>query len=1103
MLEPNYSIINDPDDPQYIEERNNRKLTADKIRQILSKVLNDPSTSARRWVWELIQNAKDVPGTVFDSVSVQIILTENKLEFRHNGDPFTLSNIFSLIQQVSSKDSVNTDEEVTGKFGTGFIATHLLSEIIDVKGIVFHKGVYRKFEISLDRSGRTSEELLPKIETALNQIRDIQNESLFPSVSNYPDHRTEASFDTTFTYYLSSDEKRNSALQGIEDLIHTLPLTLVNLGKIKRVEVINSLNGFNDEYTISEEGKKGKLCYYKVHIRKGQVEQAKFFAKLTSDNTALSVELSSLDTKELISISRKTPYLFRDFPLIGSEKFFFPFILNGFKFNPKDDRDGVLLHSMESPEAQENRQYIEEAFALAQELVTELINENAKNRYVFANSRLPDEHWEILSKEWYEELQKRYKQSLLDIAIVETEAGDIANLRECLIPSFGASDETKRDFFAVVLDFLGEHRVPARSIILHWISALGPSDELELWGHPINYNLNRLIDDLEAIGGLKNLDQIISEETTSIDWLNRVYQFLIKENQIEHLQKADIIPTMNGDFKTMKELHEEDRISVIPDEILDTLDLLGFKWRDEIIHREIKLPGQNVDKRDLVKASHTINDVLKKESKNKHGVYESDFMKKENAFQILVSLLCNVESIDSNDNFRCKVFLKAKELYGFEESFRPVTNLKDFRFEQALKHFIRSVHDRIQSAGTIDALSSMLKTDYDGAVLWLNDYLLLIQEKEDYKTNLEYGNIFPNRKGELIALDSIYGFGTEDHPLDDDLIRILKELDGNEDWLDFLIHDGVEIKLTPKKFEELGSTIDQTIRELEKEESQTPGTLDSFKQVIYDLIGWCNRNQNQELAIKYLSHTVKRSNDLWVKFSMTPEIMSILRDEKSMKLLTELSKANLSESDKSKVIELANTIGELSEKGKAKLMLQAAELIEDERDFEFKRQVGKRVEDALKSLFEGKFPDYEVRYVGKGAYDFQILNTNNDKKYFIELKSIKFSNLDLIKMAISQAKFAQENPDNYALLVIQRPQNQSGLTDQYLVDNIKCVYQIGNNVKSPVDNSVQIESIMRSQGVIKLSIEDPTMKVFIPQEYVDKLGKTFDSLLDKINEAVR
>ena len=50
---------------------NNYKLTADKILQLLSQIREDPSASAKRWVWELLQNAKDVPNR-FGKVSVEI-----------------------------------------------------------------------------------------------------------------------------------------------------------------------------------------------------------------------------------------------------------------------------------------------------------------------------------------------------------------------------------------------------------------------------------------------------------------------------------------------------------------------------------------------------------------------------------------------------------------------------------------------------------------------------------------------------------------------------------------------------------------------------------------------------------------------------------------------------------------------------------------------------------------------------------------------------------------------------------------------------------------------------------------------------------------------
>lgn len=184
---------------------NNYKLTADKILQLLSQIREDPSASAKRWVWELLQNAKDVPNR-FGKVSVEIeLISPETLKFRHNGDCFSTKNITGLVQQVSSKDSQNLEGQ-TGKFGTGFICTHLLSDIIDVEGIVSYMGVHRRFDISLDRSGYRSEDLLPRIASTLEELRHI--ETTYPIVDNYEASRTEQSFNTVFTYHLTTEEKQ-------------------------------------------------------------------------------------------------------------------------------------------------------------------------------------------------------------------------------------------------------------------------------------------------------------------------------------------------------------------------------------------------------------------------------------------------------------------------------------------------------------------------------------------------------------------------------------------------------------------------------------------------------------------------------------------------------------------------------------------------------------------------------------------------------------------------------------------------------------------------------------------------------------------------------
>lgn len=92
-----------------------------------------------RWIWELIQNAKDVVNST-GNVDIMISFNEQQgeLRFLHNGKPFTLQNIVFLIEQVSTKDrdEKETLKKNTGKFGTGFMTTHLLSDKVIVSEYV-------------------------------------------------------------------------------------------------------------------------------------------------------------------------------------------------------------------------------------------------------------------------------------------------------------------------------------------------------------------------------------------------------------------------------------------------------------------------------------------------------------------------------------------------------------------------------------------------------------------------------------------------------------------------------------------------------------------------------------------------------------------------------------------------------------------------------------------------------------------------------------------------------------------------------------------------------------------------------------------------------
>ena len=68
---------------------------------------------------------------------MRIEIKDTKLIFAHNGDPFRVSDLESIVEQYSSKPEENkASEETTGKYGTGFITTYILSKKVRIKGLL-------------------------------------------------------------------------------------------------------------------------------------------------------------------------------------------------------------------------------------------------------------------------------------------------------------------------------------------------------------------------------------------------------------------------------------------------------------------------------------------------------------------------------------------------------------------------------------------------------------------------------------------------------------------------------------------------------------------------------------------------------------------------------------------------------------------------------------------------------------------------------------------------------------------------------------------------------------------------------------------------------
>ncbi|MEB2589563.1 ATP-binding protein, partial [Bacillus cereus] len=140
----------------------------DELKKIRESSETEKKTIRRRWIWELIQNASDCTPKG-KKIDIKIDYSNNQIIFSHNGLPFSYENLLDLITQISSKQS--SEEKKTGKFGTGFMSTHLLSEIVQIEGSFIQKNSkYTKLKFNVDRSGNDYSDIKNKTKTMLEQL---------------------------------------------------------------------------------------------------------------------------------------------------------------------------------------------------------------------------------------------------------------------------------------------------------------------------------------------------------------------------------------------------------------------------------------------------------------------------------------------------------------------------------------------------------------------------------------------------------------------------------------------------------------------------------------------------------------------------------------------------------------------------------------------------------------------------------------------------------------------------------------------------------------------------------------------------------------------
>lgn len=540
----------------------------------------------RRWIWELIQNAMDTTSSE-KNTKIEIEFNQEKkyLKFRHNGNPFTLDNISNLVNQQSSKPrkiNINDKNRTIGKFGTGFITTHLLSEKIKLRSVLINELSHKSFELVLDRTGKDELELYAGVTDALNVLIELDS---LPEVQSF----NPLLCNTEFEYYLNGDTTEIAQV-GIRDLDLSLPFTMAFVKTISEVnisdEIIYKYKGFEvleeniQLHTINISNQKDIF----ILTLESQIDDAIIAIEITRDGERLYFKASN----------ENCPRLFCNYPFIGTEAFNIPVIFNSSSFNVyQERRNGIILKDADTDEINENKKILQECIRLYKSLIDFIANSKIdfKNTHILANFQSPFDY-EWLSQNWYTSIILNPVQDFLLHATFVEEEGSEAKV------SMLKNDESANVWFP----YHSNENICRKiwNLANFWLPHIPKESQFLVWNLFLFEKSKKLT--LEVIANtFNNRDfEFLQKSVTfpnrfyknHIEWLNEFYKLI--DSDLEIIKKVNsgkllIIPDQNGKFVNKNLLYwdKED----FPEELKDIMKSLGRDIRSNLMHKAIFIEG--------------------------------------------------------------------------------------------------------------------------------------------------------------------------------------------------------------------------------------------------------------------------------------------------------------------------------------------------------------------------------------------------------------------------------------------------------------------------------------------------------------------------------
>lgn len=542
---------------------------AQEVFKKLNDIDNQRDLLMSRWVWELIQNARGTAGSQ-SSLQIEVVLEHDQLIFRHNGACFKDREIAHLIFHGSSKH----DPSDIGKFGSGFITTHLISRRVRVRGSLVDG---RPFDFVLNRQGKDAAELREAMEKSKAEFQA----SLVKTSSSVP-----SPFTTEYSYPLN-DLIREVVAKGIHSLKLSAAYIFAFNPMLQRLK-ISALDGSVDLTQealepISPNTRRMGLCE-----NGGGTKQ--WLISLFEGDVVAAIAIESNNDSFAVRLPVGIPRLFVAFPLNSTENFFLPLVLNSEKFSPREERDGFYLGTSDN-ETNANNQKL---FIVGCQSIVKLISMAAQQDWANAAratfiSAFTTPPW--ANDDW---LRSQVRDVLIDgfrnNPLLRTASGKTINPKSAWIP-VSQNAATSQALWQVT-----EHLINAADFLPRaqdqgawgqslesWIAFLKPTDPKpkESW------TIEKLAVHLETLKSVSGVTATLQTDKAAISWINEVHSLVIKAGCLESLRHRALIPNEKGDLVPLGRLHRDGGIDT---RLKDLAELLGVSFRASLIHPGIITP---------------------------------------------------------------------------------------------------------------------------------------------------------------------------------------------------------------------------------------------------------------------------------------------------------------------------------------------------------------------------------------------------------------------------------------------------------------------------------------------------------------------------------